>query len=393
MNTSQTQISLQSQILEIIDSSKEKIQVAVSWFTDESILNKLLSIASTVKVEVLTSADEMNLLRHDHFRKLKYLGATVKKVGSSSPLDGNFMHSKFIIVDDAIAFGGSYNFTATAKSNFETFKRWDRSELTGTISEFNAWMSKGVDFFFGISNAEQVVEKLKAKFNEEQRKNDQLIKYFGSNSFSEEEYIKKREAEVRVHQNNSARNVAPVLDNSSKVNSLRETAKSVSNQASGITSAATVVSGGSTVSRPHSFHGGYAIENVASKKKNYYALACYQKYHIDKNYDCFKTALINGKLVCNAQIQPTPECEKYKVRIEFFPGQQPHVYIKSPKLPDTNEIHLYHEGFLCLFDPRETKWKDNLKISEYTIPWTIEWILYYELWKIIGKWEGKSSSH
>lgn len=393
MNTYQTQISLQEQILGIIDSSNSKIQVAVSWFTDEVILSKLITKANAVKVEVLTSADEMNLLRHDHFRRLKYAGATVKKVGSSSPLDGNFMHGKFLIVDDALAFGGSYNFTSNARSNYETFKQWDRSELRGTMTEFNSWMSKGVDFFFGVANAEEVVRKLKEKFMEEQRRNDRMIKDFGAMRFSEEQYTKKREEEIKVFQNNSVRAISPVSENRSRETSLRETAKSVSNQVSGITSAGTVVKGGSTVARPHSFHGGYALENVASKKKNYYALSCYQKYHIDKNFNCFKTSIINGKLICTGELQPIQDCEKYKVRIEFFPGQQPHVYVKSPKLPDSNEIHLYREGFLCLFDPGETHWKDTLKIAEYTIPWTIEWILYYELWKVTGKWEGKASTH
>ncbi|MGV8111823.1 MAG: phospholipase D-like domain-containing protein [Lentimicrobium sp.] len=393
MKTYQTQISLQCQILGLLDSSNSNIKIAVSWFTDEAILNKLISKADAVKVEVLTSADEMNLLRHDHFRRLKFAGATVKKIGSSSPLDGDFMHSKFMIVDDAIAYGGSYNFTTNARSNYETFKQWDRSELRETINEFNNWMSNGVDFFAGIANAEEVVRKLKEKFLEEQRRNDRLIRDFGAMKFSEEQYTKKREEEVRVLQSNQVRAASIISNNKSKETSIRETAKSISNQESGITSAGAIVSGGSTVARPHSFHGGSAVENVAHKKKNYYALTCYQKYHIDNHYSCFKTSIVKGKLVCSGVIQPTPDCEKYKVRIEFYPGHQPHVYVKSPEISPSSEIHVYREGFLCLFDPRETKWKDTLKIAEYTIPWTIEWILYYELWKITGKWEGKESIH
>jgi hypothetical protein len=74
-------------------------------------------------------------------------------------------------------------------------------------------------------------------------------------------------------------------------------------------------------------------------------------------------------------------------------GNQPQVYIKSPELIESNQIHVYREGFLCLFDPLETRWKDNMKLSEYTIPWLVEWILYYELWQLTGKWEGPESSH
>jgi len=39
------------------------------------------------------------------------------------------------------------------------------------------------------------------------------------------------------------------------------------------------------------------------------------------------------------------------------------------------------------FYPPDIKWKDTTNIAEYTIPWLIEWIYLYELWKLTGKWE------
>ena len=393
MYTINSQVSLQNQILEIINSSNSKIQVAVSWFTDETLLRKLISKAPFTKVEVLTSADEMNLLRHDYFRRLILAGAKVKKVGSTSPLDGDFMHSKFIIVDNTVAYGGSYNFTTNARSNYETFKRWDRSELNGTMNEFNNWMSKGVDFFYGISNVEEIVRRLKEKFMEEQRRNNRVLSSFSSMQFSEELYTQKREEEIRVSQNQTIPQPRPILASQSREDAIREAARKVTQQTSSITASATIATSGTNVARPHSFHGGNVLENVPRKYGNYYSLACYQKYHIDKNYDCFKTSVVKGKVICSGEIQPTPDCEKYKVRIEYFPGHQPHVFVKSPEIPINNEVHIYNEGFLCLFDPAETQWKDTFKMSEYTIPWVIEWILYYELWKLSGKWEGKASVH
>lgn len=393
MNANHSKISLQNQILEIFNSSKTKIQVAVSWFTDETLLNSLISKASSTKVEVLTSADEMNLLHHNSFRRLKLAGATVKKVGSTSPLDGNFMHGKFIIIDDILSYGGSYNFTYNARSNYETFKKWDRSELSGAINDFNSWMDLGDDFFFGISDAEGVVRRLKEKFLEEQRRNDQTLKSFNTLQFSEEQYTQKREEEIIRMQNFPSPQVQPIPVNQSKEVSLRNMVGEVTNQKSSISPIATIVSGGTNLVKPHSFHGGKALERASRKRGNYYSLACFQKYNIDKNYSCFKTSVIKGKLICSGEIQPTSDCEKYKIRIEFFPGRQPRVYIKSPVIPAKGDIHIYNEGFLCLFDPSETNWKDTLKISEYTIPWLVEWVLYYELWKITGKWEGLSSNH
>ena len=125
--------SHQSQILGIINLAQRKIQIAVSWFTDEVILQLLISKARSRRIEILTSADEMNLLRYQYFRNLMKEGAIVRKVGSSSPLDGDFMHSKFIIIDDLHAWGGSYNFTNNARSNYESFKKWDGCEVNQTV--------------------------------------------------------------------------------------------------------------------------------------------------------------------------------------------------------------------------------------------------------------------
>lgn len=382
--------TLQRQITEIIDSADEKIQIAVSWFTDETILRKLIEKASSLKIEILLSADEINLLRHKYFRELINLGATVKKVGSNSPLDGDFMHSKFVIVDNTYAIGGSYNFTTNARSNYETFKRWDKSELNGTIHEYKEWISKAVHFFDGISDPESIVRKLKEKFVQEQKRNLNLLRDIRNFEFSEKEYIQKRESEL----NNAYKDeISTDHVKAVKAEKIRSVAESFSQQKTVITSAATIGSTGIGTVKPHKFHGGSALAQSHKKIKNHYALSSYQKYHIDRTYKCFKTRIVDGVLICTGEIQPDPACNTYKVRIEYLAGNQPQVYIKSPELIESNQIHVYREGFLCLFDPSETRWKDNMKLSEYTIPWLVEWILYYELWLLTGKWEGPESSH
>lgn len=383
--------TLQRQITEIIESADEKIQIAVSWFTDEIILKKLIEKAPSLKIEILLSADEINLLRHNYFRELINLGVTVKKIGSSSPLEGDFMHSKFVIVDNNYAIGGSYNFTTNARSNYETFKRWDKSELNGTINEYKVWIAKAVHFFDGINDPDSVVRKLKEKFVQEQKRNQKFLRYFKEFEFSEKEYIQKRESDLnKVFKTKLNTEQSFVKE---KADKLRSVAEDFSQQKTFITSTAEVRPTGIGAVKPHKFYGGSAITQCRQKVKNHYALSSYQKYHIDKTYSCFKTRINNGVLVCTGEIQPDPSCKSYKVRIEYMAGSQPWVYIKSPELIESNQIHVYREGFLCLFDPSETRWKDNMKLSEYTIPWLVEWILYYELWQLTGKWEGPESSH
>lgn len=386
----------QSKIIRIIDSANSSIQIAVSWFTDEVILQKLIDRASTRRIEILVSADEMNLLRHTYFRALISKGAKVKKVGSSSPLDGDFMHSKFIIIDQVTAYGGSYNFTSNATRNYEQFREWATSELRYAQSDFTTWINKAKDFFYGVSNVEAILEQLKLKFMEQQVRNNNLLSSISHMSFSEPEYLKAREQEViskPIIQTPISTNYSSPNQYHEKENSLRASAISLSSNITSVSTSAKVTSNPGVSSRPHSFHGGIEFMSIHQRKSNHHGLNVYQKHHISKTYDCFRTRIVNGTLICTGEIQPTNECEKYTVKIFYSPGLSPRVYIKSHAIEAKHEIHIYKEGHLCLFDPSETKWKDSYKVGEYTIPWVVEWILYYELWKLSGKWEGKASNH
>jgi len=338
-----------SKIIEILDSSKSKIQIAVSWFTDEAILQRLIELAKFRKIEILTSADEMNILRHLYFRELIKQGAIIRKIGSSSPLEGDFMHSKFIIIDDESAWGGSYNFTSKASSNYEAFRKWDISELNGTKKDFENWMNAAVDFFFGIENIDEILERIKGKFTENNRKSG-IINRFKHTTFNEDTYIQKREEELKT----SAISYQSINFNKNykieKTETIRQTAAAVTSNNYGISSEGTIVHDTLVVVKPHTFHGGYALQNPRMTRSNDYSLACFQKHHIDKTFNCFKTNIVNGALICKGELQPTPEVDKYNVRIEFRPGLIPQVFIKSPEIKGSSEIHIYNEGFLCLFD-------------------------------------------
>ena len=43
---------------------------------------------------------------------------------------------------------------------------------------------------------------------------------------------------------------------------------------------------------------------------------------------------------------------------------------------------------LCLFDPDGNEWKSCMLIADTTVPWTADWLLFYELWHYDGKWRG-----
>lgn len=65
--------------------------------------------------------------------------------------------------------------------------------------------------------------------------------------------------------------------------------------------------------------------------------------------------------------------------------------VQRPELPEGPLPHVYWQGDepgLCLFDPLQKEWDASMAISRTTIPWTIDWLYFYEIWSMTGKWLG-----
>jgi len=103
------------------------------------------------------------------------------------------------------------------------------------------------------------------------------------------------------------------------------------------------------------------------------------------------------RLVWVGELQPTPGGGLYVVRIEYQPPGSPKVYLQKPKLVRANDgrdfNHVYGDGRLCLYDPREDEWTPEMGIARSIIPWTIQWLFYYEVWLQTGKWCGDEAAH
>ncbi|MEZ4772590.1 MAG: phospholipase D-like domain-containing protein [Bacteroidia bacterium] len=386
----------QQEIRSIFETATTSIQVAVSWFTDEFLINLLIKRANKVRIELLLSSDEVNLLRHKNFKQLQLAGAKVNKIGSDSAIHGEFMHSKFIIIDEKYAYGGSYNFTDNAKSNFENFNQLAFGEVQKMLQNFKNWFNRSIDFFKDITNADEIVRKLKQKFIEEEEQKQSLINRMKALDFSERDYIQQKEKQQVVQQKENALAgvMMQVINEDTKKEKLRETANNISSNSHKITSNGSISQNEQGISsKPHRFYGGSSISIfTGNKQPRSFGLAYYQKLHIEKNFDFLKCRIENDTLICTGFLQPET-CDRYKVRILFRAGHFPQVFILSPNIEPRADIHIYKEGSLCLFYPGDLKWKDITKIAEYTIPWIVEWIVYYELWKLTGEWEGAEKTH
>jgi len=351
-------------ILKELDKAQETIKVAVSWITDPDLIEKLIEKAkNSIKVEVIMSADEWNLLRYYDFKRLRNSGARVRKYGPVKIDENNFMHCKFAIIDGQTVLEGSYNWSKNAQTNIEQLRidncRVRYSELLGDFKEL---MRSSSCFFKDVLNPDQIITKYK---HLEQ-------KAIQPNAYERTKYDLKLEASTII-------NTGAALTSA--------TGKILSKTSS------TSISTKTRPNKPHRFYGGRIVEYFQNNQTQYpFTRAFYQKYHLDIAYDFLESEIVNGRLVSTGEVQPNG-CNSYQIKIEWSAGNMPKVSILNKDIEPSDEIHMYKDSSLCLFYPPDLKWNNHLKVSDYIIPWTIEWIIFYELYLITGTWLGKEAPH
>ena len=96
-----------------------------------------------------------------------------------------------------------------------------------------------------------------------------------------------------------------------------------------------------------------------------------------------------SRLTWNGILQPAGYSRPYRVRITFKTGEYPKVKVLSHLEGRQGEPlpHVYADGALCLFV--EGEWTSDMFIADTIVPWTSEWLLYYELWLFTGEWHGE----
>lgn len=113
----------------------------------------------------------------------------------------------------------------------------------------------------------------------------------------------------------------------------------------------------------------------------------------------------DGTMAWAGVLQPKARC--YVVEVYWNPRvfDRPYVIVADPPIeprPGTDYVDIPHLMFndaehtrsgLCLFDPEGQEWTPADLIAETTIPWTSEWLHYYELWHLFGEWLGPGVGH
>jgi len=89
------------------------------------------------------------------------------------------------------------------------------------------------------------------------------------------------------------------------------------------------------------------------------------------------------------QLTPTEVSRIYTVQVVQRLRGMPQVRVVSPKLearPGESLPHVYSDGTLCLHLANE--WRRGMPLAQTIVPWSSEWLAFYEIWKVTGDWEG-----
>lgn len=100
-------------ILDLLDSAKSHVHVAVAWFTDRELFSKLIEIQERgVQVELIITSHEFNKQSKNRFNLIEENGGFFAEVGS----DEKLMHMKFCVLDFSTVVSGSANWSNRAFS-------------------------------------------------------------------------------------------------------------------------------------------------------------------------------------------------------------------------------------------------------------------------------------
>lgn len=105
----------------------------------------------------------------------------------------------------------------------------------------------------------------------------------------------------------------------------------------------------------------------------------------------FSVDRTRASLQARGLIRPSETCASYEVLIVYRLKGSPKVYVLDDQVNGTKPPpHVYSRDStgrypLCLFTG---PWDRSLWLAESTVPWTAEWLFYYESWLVTGEWQG-----
>jgi len=129
-----------------------------------------------------------------------------------------------------------------------------------------------------------------------------------------------------------------------------------------------------------------------------------QLFNLNAKYKGLDYSLKRGNLVWKQKVRPSEISREYEITIKYN-GNTPEIYLynqgimkeKNEKIPHCYERFYNNENNeyvkICIYYPKNQEWSRDMLLSDTIVPWAIDWIHFYELWRITGKWLGGGVEH
>ena len=101
------------------------------------------------------------------------------------------------------------------------------------------------------------------------------------------------------------------------------------------------------------------------------------------------------QLFWSGKIKPTALSMEYTVVLIYSIGKSPKVWVIGDELERLDDVNFPHKFDvdaknkmvrICLY--RYSEFNSSKLIANTIIPWTVEWLYFYELWLATGEWLG-----
>lgn len=148
---------------------------------------------------------------------------------------------------------------------------------------------------------------------------------------------------------------------------------------------------GGVPNQSHRFYGGRRFHPLAREGKDWFAVFHREKQLVERHYPAFRCQLQRNALCCRGDVASPSGEGTYQIKIDCTPGRPPKVFVLNPGVEYRNHAHTHFypaDNSLCLYYPGDLNWSDKHHLHDKTIPWLAEWLVFYELYQITGRWEG-----
>lgn len=149
-------------IKEQFRTANDSIRIAVGLFTDEKLIKALkLHSEKGIKVELIMSKTEWNLIRLVEFKKLRKAGGLIRVFGEADFTEMDFLNNNCCIIDGLMTIEGPPEFS----ENFMDLKA--EMKVDGNLawaeellSEFEELINQSEDYFTFHKEPEKISRKL-----------------------------------------------------------------------------------------------------------------------------------------------------------------------------------------------------------------------------------------